>query len=154
MLPVSAIELYFGGLSATLSSGCHGTQFLELPPTSWPPWSSPPTAVIGGGVAPETPVRVRPLVRFMSGPPGGGFYPLESVWPGLQALAAGCHRRDISEHWSGHECSVDQRGDADLALVFADVTYIAFVCRLPGSSEAFKGLRGVAVLSLRRFISS
>ena len=107
------------------------------------------TALISGCGTPERPGRVRPLVRFMSGPPGGGFYP-------LGVSLAGAYNRllpDVTvEHYpsTGAVTNVQliQRGEADLALVFADVTYIAFVGRLPGSSEAFKRLRGVAVLEL------
>jgi TRAP transporter TAXI family solute receptor len=85
----------------------------------------------------------------MSGPLGGGFYPLG------QSLARAYERLlpDVAvEHFpsTGAVTNVEliQRGDADLALVFADVTYIAFVGRLSGSSEAFERLRGVAVLQL------
>lgn len=85
----------------------------------------------------------------MSGPLGGGFYPLGV---GL----AGAYNRQPSDLNVQHSASTGavtnvellERGEADLALVFADVTYIAFVGRLPGTSEAFKRLRGVAVLEL------
>lgn len=107
------------------------------------------SAMISGCAAPSQPPRVRPLVRFMSGPLGGGFYPLgQSLALAYQRLLPDVSVQHSSSTGAVTNVELIQRGDADLALVFADVTYIAFVGRLRGSSEAFERLRGIAALQL------
>jgi len=90
-----------------------------------------------------------PVVRFMSGPLGGGFYPLgrnlEDAYRQFVPSLAVHHSPS-----TGAVTNVEliQRGEADLALVFADVAYLAFVGRLHGSEKPFDRLRGIAVLQL------
>jgi uncharacterized protein len=89
------------------------------------------------------------VVRFSTGTPGGGFYPLGE---GL-ARAYEQSLRPITFQvtpTAGAVTNVEaiQRGDADLGLAFADVAYIAYVGRLAGSSQAFDHLRGIAVMQL------
>jgi TRAP transporter TAXI family solute receptor len=99
---------------------------------------------------PATEAHAAPaLVRFSTGTPGGGFYPLG------EGLARAYERSlpavDLRIHpTAGAVTNVEaiQRGDADLGFAFADVAYIAFVGRLAGASGPFDRLRGVAVLQL------
>lgn len=91
----------------------------------------------------------RALVRFSTGTPGGGFYPLGE---GLaRAYERSLEAVDLQIHpTAGAVANVEaiQRGDADLGFAFADVAYIAFVGRLAGTSGPFDRLRGIAVLQL------
>jgi uncharacterized protein len=91
----------------------------------------------------------RPTVRFTTGTPGGGFFP---VGEGLaRAYAQSMPAVNVEIHASaGAVANVEaiQRGDADLGFAFADVAYIAFVGRLGGASTPFDHLRGIAVLQL------
>jgi TRAP transporter TAXI family solute receptor len=90
-------------------------------------------------------------LRFAAGTPGGGFLPLgeglareyERVLPGLQIEV---HESD------GAASNVEaiQRGEADIGLSHADVTYLAYVGRLEGKSEPFRSLRGIAMLQSTR----
>jgi len=89
------------------------------------------------------------LVRFSTGTPGGGFYPLgeglaHAYERSLQAVTF-----QITPT-AGAVTNVEaiQRGDADLGFAFADVAYIAYVGRLGGTSGAFDRLRGISVLQL------
>lgn len=107
------------------------------------------TAAFGSCASPAVPAAVRPPVRFMSGPPGGGFYPLgDSLTRAYGRLLPDVTVQHYPSTGAVTNVELIQRGNADLALVFADVTYMAFVGRLPGSSEAFERLRGIAVLEL------
>ena len=95
--------------------------------------------------------RTAPLVvRFSTGTPGGGFYPLGE---GL-ARAYEQSLRPITFQvtpTAGAVTNVEaiQSGEADLGLAFADVAYIAYVGRLGGRvPQAFDRLRGIAVMQL------
>lgn len=96
------------------------------------------------------PRRTAPtVVRFSTGTPGGGFYPLG------EGLARAYERSFRSVTFqvnptAGAVTNVEaiQRGDADLGLAFSDVAYIAYVGRLGHASQAFDRLRGVAVMQL------
>jgi TRAP transporter TAXI family solute receptor len=89
------------------------------------------------------------IVRFATGTPGGGFYPLGE---GL----AHAYERSLQpvtfqiNPTAGAVTNVEaiQRGDADLGFAFADVAYMAFVGRLDGAAGPFDRLRGIAVLQL------
>jgi TRAP transporter TAXI family solute receptor len=104
-------------------------------------------AACGGRPAPRH-VATAPL-RFTTGAPGGGFYPLgESL---ARAYAQGTPPIPIETHPSaGAVANVEalQRGDADLGFAFADVAYLAFAGRLTGENHPFDELRGIAVLQL------
>ena len=90
------------------------------------------------------------VVRFSTGTPGGGFYPLGE---GL-ARAYEQSLRPITFQvtpTAGAVTNVEaiQNGEADLGLAFADVAYIAYVGRLGGRvPQAFDRLRGIAVMQL------
>ena len=102
------------------------------------------------GCRPAARAQTAPVrVRFSTGTPGGGFYPLG------EALAHAYERSleavDFQIHPSaGAVANVEaiQRGDADLGFAFADVAYVAYVSRLAGASGPFDRLRGIAVLQL------
>jgi TRAP transporter TAXI family solute receptor len=102
------------------------------------------------GCRPAPQVHAAPaLVRFSTGTPGGGFYPLG------EGLARAYQRSlgavDLQIHPSaGAVTNVEaiQRGDADLGFAFADVAYVAYVGRLAGASGPFDRLRGIAVMQL------
>jgi hypothetical protein len=90
-----------------------------------------------------------PVVRFMSGPLGGGFYPLgRNLEDAYRQLAPNLAVRHSASTGAVTNVELIQRGEADLALVFADVAYLAFVGRLHGSEKPFDRLRGVSVLQL------
>jgi uncharacterized protein len=90
----------------------------------------------------------RAIVRFTTGPQGGGFYPLGE---GLaRAYAASLPRLTVETLPSGGaiaNAEAIQRGDADFGFAFADVAYIAFGRGLNGASR-YDRLRGMAVLQL------
>jgi TRAP transporter TAXI family solute receptor len=96
--------------------------------------------------APEPP-RVR--VRLATGTPGGNFYALG------EALAREYRRAlpsvDIDVRPSdGSASNLDaiERGDADIGLSHADVTYLAFAGRLNDHRAGFTRLRGIAMLQI------
>jgi TRAP transporter TAXI family solute receptor len=99
---------------------------------------------------PSVPAQAAPaLVRFSTGTPGGGFYPLgeglaRAYQRSLQAVTFQINPT------AGAVTNVEaiQRGDADLGFAFADVAYMAYIGRLGGASGPFDRLRGVAVLQL------
>jgi TRAP transporter TAXI family solute receptor len=88
-------------------------------------------------------------VRFATGTPGGGFFPVGERLAQAYARSMPEVTFDIQPS-AGAVTNIEaiQRGDADLALAFADVAYIAFTGRLNGTSESFDQLRGIAVLQL------
>jgi TRAP transporter TAXI family solute receptor len=108
------------------------------------------TALCAWGCRPAPQAHAAPvLVRFSTGTPGGGFYPLG------EGLARAYERSlgavDLQIHPSaGAVTNVEaiQRGDADLGFAFADVAYMAYIGRLAGASGPFDRLRGIAVLQL------
>jgi TRAP transporter TAXI family solute receptor len=91
----------------------------------------------------------RTPVRLTSGTPGAGFHTL------AEALAREYGRvlphLDIQVYPSDGAASnleAIQRGDADIGLSHADVTYLAFAGRLAVGREVFGRLRGIAMLQL------
>ena len=103
-----------------------------------------------GACRPATPVRASPaLVRFSTGTPGGGFYPLgEGLARAYQRSLQAVTFQITPTAGAVTNVEAIQRGDADLGFAFADVAYIAYVGRLGGASGAFDRLRGIAVLQL------
>lgn len=99
------------------------------------------------GPAPAPPSHA--VVRFWTGPPGGGFYPLGE---GLARAYARSLSDAIVEVRSseGAVSNVEaiQRGDADLGFAFSDVAYIAYGGSLKGASGPYDRVRGIAVLQL------
>jgi len=107
-------------------------------------------ALYAFGCRPVEPARAAPVrVRFSTGTPGGGFYPLGE---GLaRAYERSLEAVDLRiQPSAGAVANVEaiQRGDADLGFAFADVAYVAYVGRLAGASVPFERLRGIAVLQL------
>jgi TRAP transporter TAXI family solute receptor len=99
---------------------------------------------------PATKVHPAPLVvRFSTGTPGGGFYPLGEGLARAYAHSLQAVNFEINPT-AGAVTNVEaiQRGDADLGFAFADVAYIAYVGRLAEASGPFDRLRGIAVLQL------
>jgi TRAP transporter TAXI family solute receptor len=104
------------------------------------------TVLLAAGCGQPVPEHPRTRLRFTSGTPGAGFYPLgQGLARGFERLLPGL---DVEVHESeGSVSNVDaiQRGVADLGLSYADVAYVAFVGQLEGRSR-FDHLRGIAVL--------
>jgi TRAP transporter TAXI family solute receptor len=88
------------------------------------------------------------VVRVMSGPTGGGFYPLGE---GLAAAFGRLLPEVTFEHHPStgavSNAELIQAGNADVGFVFADVAYVAYVGRLE-RKQVFDRLRGIAVLEL------
>jgi TRAP transporter TAXI family solute receptor len=95
------------------------------------------------------PIVPRAIVRFATGTPGGGFYPLGEGLARAYQRSLEAVRFQINPT-AGAVTNVEaiQRGDADLGFAFADVTYFAYVGRLGGTSGEFDRVRGIAVLQL------
>jgi uncharacterized protein len=93
--------------------------------------------------------RPRRVVRFSTGPPGGGFYPLGE---GLaRAYAASLPDVVIEPRPSGGavaNAEAIQSDTADMGFAFADVAYIAFGGGLGRGLRPYDRLRGMAVLQL------
>jgi TRAP transporter TAXI family solute receptor len=91
----------------------------------------------------------RTVVRFTTGPLGGGFYPLGE---GLaRAYASSLPDVKIERFPSGGavaNANAIQQGTADIGFAFSDVAYIAFGGGLGGGSRPYDRLRGIAVLQL------
>ena len=103
-------------------------------------------AVLAAGCAQPVPEHPRTRLRFTSGTPGAGFYPLgEGLARGFERLVPGLDVEVRESEGSISNVDAIQRGVADLGLSYADVAYIAFVGRLEGRSR-FDHLRGIAVL--------
>jgi uncharacterized protein len=103
--------------------------------------------VLVSGCSQAAPEPPRVKVRLVTGTPGGNFYVLG------EALAREYRRAlpnvDIEVRPSDGSASnleALQRGDADIGLSHADVTYLAFAGRLGSQRSAFARLRGVAML--------
>ncbi len=103
-------------------------------------------------VACRRPVPPRPsniVVRLMTGTPGGGFYPVGAEL--ASAFRKGAAPFSIDHRESGgsiNNVAALQRGDADVALAYADVAYLSSIGRLEGQKRPFDHLRGMAVLQL------
>lgn len=88
-------------------------------------------------------------VRLTTGWPGGFFNPLGEALVETYARAMPHLSFEIVPSGGAiNNLEILQRGEADLGLAFADVTYLAFVGRLGKASVPFDRLRAVAVLQL------
>ena len=88
-------------------------------------------------------------LRLTTGPEGGGFYPLgEQIAQGINARVPGMQLRSVFSPGAVANVEAIQKGEADLALTFADVAYLGFSGQLDANSEPLPRLRGVAVLHL------
>jgi uncharacterized protein len=108
-------------------------------------------AALGGAscrARPAPAVHTRPIVRVITGTPGGGILPL------AESLAA-VYRQGLPDVTveirpsPGAVANADaiQHGDVDIGFVFADVTYTAFVGRLSAAAP-YDRLRAIAVLQI------
>lgn len=85
----------------------------------------------------------------MTGPIGGGSFPLGSEI--AEALSAGLKDVGVDAVLSAGAVSniqAIQRGDAELALTFADVAYLSFSGQLAPDEPPFDQVRGIAVLQV------
>ena len=109
------------------------------------------SAAFGHACAPPPAAAPRPrtVVRFTTGPPGGGFYPLGE---GLaRAYASSIPDVTVQPLPSGGavaNAEAIQQGSADIGFAFSDVAYIAFGGGIDRGSRPYDRLRGVAVLQL------
>ncbi len=103
-------------------------------------------ALLAAGCAQPVPEHPRTRLRFTSGTPGAGFYPLgEGLARGFERLVPGLDVEVRESEGSVSNVDAIQRGVADIGLAYADVAYIAFVGRIEGRPR-FDHLRGIAVL--------
>lgn len=88
-------------------------------------------------------------MRMVTGTPGGGFYPIGAELAAAFAKKApGIRIGHRESAGSISNVAALQRGDADVALAYADVAYLSFTGRLKPSTAPYHHLRGVAVLQL------
>jgi TRAP transporter TAXI family solute receptor len=102
-----------------------------------------------GACRAPAPASKRTTLRIATGAPGGGFQPLGDAL--AHAVGAVLPNTDISIQFSAGAVSnieLIQSGNADIALAFSDVAYIASVGRLEGRPQPFTRLRAIAVLQL------
>ncbi len=102
-----------------------------------------------GACRAPAPRRSARRLRIATGAPGGGFQPLGDAL--AHAVGAVLPNTDISIQFSAGAVSnieLIQSGNADIALAFSDVAYIASVGRLEGRPQPFTRLRAIAVLQL------
>lgn len=88
-------------------------------------------------------------VRFVTGPIGGGSLPLGQEI--AHALGQGLNDVTIETiHSAGAISNIHaiQRGDAEMALTFADVAYLSFSGQLTPAHPPFDQVRGIAVLQV------
>jgi uncharacterized protein len=106
-------------------------------------------AALSCAPAPAASPYRRTVVRFTTGPLGGGFYPLGE---GLaRAYASSLPDVTIERLPSGGAVAntdAIQQGTADIGFAFSDVAYIAFGGGLGRGSRPYDRLRGIAVLQL------
>jgi uncharacterized protein len=101
------------------------------------------------GCETPAPAPKRTTLRIATGAPGGGFQPLGNAL--AEAIATAMPDTDIKVQFSAGAVSnieAIQSGNADVALSFSDVAYIASVGRLEGRPQPFTRLRAIAVLQL------
>ena len=91
----------------------------------------------------------RTVIRFSTGPQGGGFYPLgEGLARAYNATVKDLVVETVPSGGAVANAEAIQRGDADLGFAFADVAYLAFGAGLNGAGRPYDQLRGIAVLQL------
>ncbi len=91
---------------------------------------------------------VTPL-RFVTGPVGGGSLPLgEEIGAALSAGLSNIAIETVHSAGAVSNIRAIQRGEAQLALTFADVAYLAFSGHLGASDPRFDQVRGIAVLQV------
>jgi hypothetical protein len=95
------------------------------------------------------PAESSAVVRLATGAPGGGFYPFgASLAEEFTRAGAGVRIEHRPSRGAVANLGAIQRGDADVAFAFADVTYLAYVGRLDPTQPRFDQLRAIAVLQL------
>ena len=95
------------------------------------------------------PTRSVTRVRLVTGPTGGGSYPLgqeiaEALNQGLKDVAI----ETVVSAGAVANIHAIQQGEADLALTFADVAYLSFSGQLAPGNLPFDEVRGIAVLQV------
>lgn len=90
-------------------------------------------------------------VRFVTGTPGAGFYALGEGLAREFARALPHLTFDVlASDGAATNIEAIQRGEADIGLAHADVTYLAYTGRLDRARPPFTRLRGMAMLQLTR----
>jgi TRAP transporter TAXI family solute receptor len=91
----------------------------------------------------------RPVVRVMTGIPGGAYYALSQALAEVYARAIpGVDIKLLEGSGSVYTLQALQRGDADVGFAFADATYLGSIGRLPAITERFDRLRAISVLQV------
>ena len=97
----------------------------------------------------RSPTRPVTRARFVTGPIGGGSFPLgqeiaETLNDGLKDVAI----ETVLSAGAVSNIHAIQRGSAELALTFADVAYLSFIGQLAPEAPPFDQVRGIAVLQV------
>jgi hypothetical protein len=86
-------------------------------------------------------------VRISAGAVGASFSsPMSAALERVYSTLPGVHVRTVTRLGSDPSVEMLERGDAEIAITFADVAYAAFTGRLPDHPVPFQRLRAVALL--------
>jgi uncharacterized protein len=101
------------------------------------------------GCEKSAPPVKRTALRIATGAPGGGFQPLgDALAKAIKAVMPDTEITVLGSAGAVSNIELIQAGNADVALSFSDVAYIASVGRLEGKPTPFTRLRAIAVLQL------
>lgn len=90
-------------------------------------------------------------VRFVTGTPGAGFHALgDGLARELARTLPHLTLDVLASDGAATNIEAIQRGEADIGLAHADVTYLAYTGRLDRARPPFARLRGIAMLQLMR----
>lgn len=107
----------------------------------------PGAAGVGCRSTTATPTPPRPTVRLATGLPGGGFNQTGAYFQSEFSRLLPDLTVEIAETRGAIDnVEAIERGEADLALTYADVAYLAVSGRLEGHQVPFRNLAAVAVL--------
>jgi TRAP transporter TAXI family solute receptor len=109
------------------------------------------SAAVGNACAPPPAASAQPrkVIRFTTGPLGGGFYPLgEGLARAYASSVPGVTIEPMPSGGAVANAEAIQQGSADIGFAFADVAYIAFGGGIDRGSRPYDRLRGIAVLQL------
>jgi uncharacterized protein len=111
-------------------------------------WTLACCVVLPGCTRAPVPTPTR-TVSLATGPPGAGFNPLGvALLDALETALPDLRFTMLESEGAVSNLEALQRGEADLGLAFADVTYGHYVGRLEESFTPFDRLRGIVVLQL------
>lgn len=107
------------------------------------------SALFASGCAPASPAPPRPHVRLATGTRGGNFYALGEALAREYARALPNVAIEVRpSDGSASNLEALQRGEADIGLSHADITYLAFAGRLEDRRPPLTRLRAIAMLQV------